>query len=164
MLHWNLQNTQNEIGKCECIRGFVAMHTRFWLNWNGIMAAPTLALYAHSTQCTLILLLKANSKTTENEPFRWKIYGSFNCNIMHTGINSCCVNRPNRQIYDLCPRSFSLSVLFSFTSTRHYIVLHKKQHPHERKKRHICTYTRTERCTEHKWCAAFFSVQKPFIF
>lgn len=77
------------------------------------MAAPTLALYAHSTQCTLILLLKANSKTTENEPFRWKIYGSFNCNIMHTGINSCCVNRPNRQIYDLCPRSFSLSPSFS---------------------------------------------------
>lgn len=122
------------------------------------MAAPTLALYAHSTQCTLILLLKANSKTTENEPFRWKIYGSFNCNIMHTGINSCCVNRPNRQIYDLCPRSFSLSVLFSpfyFDQALHSAT-QKAASTREKKTTHMHLHTNRALHRAQMVCCLFF--------
>lgn len=42
---------------------------------------------------------------------------------MHTGINSCCVNRPNRQIYDLCSLALAISLRLSHSLTLEHFVL-----------------------------------------
>lgn len=57
----------------------------------------------------------SSSEGARTKTISFKIYCFFNCNIMHTGINSCCVNRPNRQIDDLCSFSRSLSLSLSLS-------------------------------------------------